>query len=147
MAIISGTPILAADVVNINAPGWTSYNVTWTSTGTTPAIGNGTLAGRYRQPINGDLVIAEVRLVGGSTTTWGTGVFFFSLPVAASSATVGGGAGFLLHFGVQDYSATIKMETTTTIRIMVGTGSMSGTGPFTWTTSDEMRAQVIYSPA
>src|SRR5688500_12750202 len=62
---------------------WATYTPTWASSGTQPAIGNGTLAGRYASV--GKIVYVKLRLVAGSTTTFGTGDWTFSLPVAPSA--------------------------------------------------------------
>lgn len=125
---------------------WKSYTPVWTSTGTSPTIGNGTLTGRYLyQP---GLVIAEVRMVMGSTTNLvGSGTWFFSIPITSSSAFVGGGNTYFLDSGVQNYTGGLILESTTTFRPMLSAGNIQFNNPFTWGTSDEMRAQVIYSPA
>lgn len=58
---------------------WTAFTPLWYSSGTQPTIGNGTLTGRY---VNiGATIIGEIRLVFGSTTNRGSGVYRFSLPV------------------------------------------------------------------
>lgn len=128
---------------------WKSYTPSWTSSAAGPTIGNGTLVGRYLY--RPQLVIAEVRLVFGSTTGLaGTGVWFFSLPITASAATVGGGSCFYLDTGTQDYAGVIKMESTTTFRCMVAlgaSGSVQFNNPFNWGNTDELRAQITYSPA
>lgn len=57
---------------------WTTYTPAWTSTGTQPTLGDGTLTGRY---VNlGATIVGEIRLLFGSTTTRGTGSYKFSLP-------------------------------------------------------------------
>ena len=57
---------------------WTTYSPIWTSTGTAPVLGNGSLTGRY---VNiGATIVGELRLSLGSSTTRGTGSYRFSLP-------------------------------------------------------------------
>lgn len=145
----SGMKLTAAMLENIIAPGWTTYTPSWTSSGTTPAIGNGTLAGRYRRSTGSDLVIAEVRVLWGTTTTNGTGVFFFSLPFTAHADAddLSGGSWFGNDLSAQDYSGAAKLESTTTFRLVRDTGSVAATVPFTWANGDNLRAQVIYQPA
>ena len=64
---------------------WTSYTPTWAASGTAPALGNGTLTGAY---INtGKLCIGRIFLTMGTTTTYGTGNYTFTLPL---SSAVGG---------------------------------------------------------
>jgi hypothetical protein len=63
---------------------WTSYTPTWTSDSSTPSIGNGSLAGRYKQI--GKTVFFSMKLTYGSTTTGGAGAWMFGLPVTAYDA-------------------------------------------------------------
>lgn len=58
---------------SLNAP-WTSFTPTWTNTGTDPAIGNGTITGRWLQA--GKFVAYSVRIAPGTTTSYGTGTGF-----------------------------------------------------------------------
>lgn len=71
-----------------------SYNVTWSAVTTQPVLGNGSLSGRYRRV--GSLVLVNIRLVIGSTTTQGTGTWGFSPPfeVDTGSDWAGTGLGF-----------------------------------------------------
>ncbi|MFF9285387.1 hypothetical protein [Streptomyces griseosporeus] len=62
---------------------WSSYTPTWTAS-TNPAIGNGTIVGRYMKI--GRTVIGHINITAGSTTTFGSGAYNFSLPVAAANA-------------------------------------------------------------
>jgi len=64
---------------------WTPYSVQWTTQAAPqPVIGNGTLVGYYKQI--GKTVFVRVKMTAGTTTTFGTGPFLFSLPVSASNA-------------------------------------------------------------
>jgi hypothetical protein len=64
---------------------WTSYTPTWGSTGTAPAIGNGTLVGGYTQIQK--TVFFRVGCTFGTSTTFGTGNFTLTLPVTPSSGS------------------------------------------------------------
>ena len=66
------------NLIDANAGTWQSYTVSWTAATTNPSIGNGTLSGRYTQI--GKTVIGSISLTMGSTTTYGTGAWSFSLP-------------------------------------------------------------------
>jgi hypothetical protein len=69
-----------------NAP-VNTYTPTWTvAAGTNPVIGNGTITGRFIQL--GKWVFFNVAVQSGSTTTFGTGNYLFSLPVTASTVTI-----------------------------------------------------------
>ena len=72
------------DQFNSMFSAWTAYTPTWTSSGTAPALGNGTLIGRYMKI--GRTVICHINLISGSSTTYGTGTYSFSLPVQAANA-------------------------------------------------------------
>lgn len=61
-----------------------TYTPAWTADTTDPTLGNGTLLGSY--VLHGGLCTANVQLTIGSTTTFGTGRWRFSLPVAAAPA-------------------------------------------------------------
>lgn len=65
----------------------TDYTPAWTATVTNPAIGNGTLTGRYRL-IGGDLMYVTISLVPGSTTTLGSGNYSWSLPPGFKSRNI-----------------------------------------------------------
>lgn len=57
---------------------WISYTPTWSAQSTAPSLGNGSLIGRYMKI--GRTVYVFIRLTVGSTTTFGTGSWSFSLP-------------------------------------------------------------------
>lgn len=57
---------------------WVAFTPTWTSNGTAPSIGNGSLLGWYRKV--GDSSEIYIKLTTGTTTTYGTNSWFFSLP-------------------------------------------------------------------
>lgn len=119
--------------------GWTTYTVTWTGSGSNPAIGNGTLTGRRKYV--GDWVDFVIALTAGSTTTYGTGRWIFSLPAApsvesvvvayaedASTSNRYPGAGLLAVSGVVN-------------AVPFGAGGhvgVSSTVPFTWATGDKL---------
>ncbi|MBK3542528.1 hypothetical protein [Streptomyces sp. MBT60] len=63
---------------------WTPYTPVWTSSGTNPNIGNGTVVARYMKV--GRTCRVVVRQTMGSTTTYGTGAYLWTLPFTASSA-------------------------------------------------------------
>lgn len=65
---------------------WASYTPAWTASTTNPTLGNGTLVGRYKQI--GKTVHFTLKLTVGSTTTVGSGLYSWSLPVAASGSLV-----------------------------------------------------------
>jgi len=63
---------------------WTAYTPAWTSSGTAPALGNGTATGHYMR--SGKAITVAAEIVSGTTTTFGTGNYRISLPVTASAS-------------------------------------------------------------
>lgn len=131
----------------LELPSWTSYTPAWT--GGSPAIGNGTLAGRYRRVTDTNIVVCEVRLIAGSTTTFGSSFWSFSLPfnAAANSILFTSGVG-----NIYDVSALTRrnvsamIDTATTIILNSSSGTVGPTTPFTWANGDELRVTIEYEP-
>jgi hypothetical protein len=92
--------------VDITSP-WSAYTPTWTTDGgTQPALNNGTLTGFFK--LIGKICFVRVKLNPGSTTTFGSGAFQFSLPFSASSPD---GIQFpcsILNNGFAWYQATVN---------------------------------------
>lgn len=63
---------------------WQAYTPTWTAS-TNPNIGNGTIAGFFRQ--FGKTTNFRVSLSTGSTTTFGSGQYQIGIPAAAATGT------------------------------------------------------------
>lgn len=84
-------------------PRWSTYAPVWAA-GTTPNIGNGTLVGRYT--IAADKTVHfSIELVGGSTTTWGTGAYSLTLPVTPALNRA-----LTFDVGIRDASAGAYMS-------------------------------------
>jgi hypothetical protein len=64
---------------------WTSFTPAWTSTGTAPVVGNGVFACKYMRL--GKTVWVKFQFTPGNTTTFGTGIYTFALPVTSASTT------------------------------------------------------------
>lgn len=92
----AGQRVLASDLNLATQQGaWTAYSPSWSSSGTAPAIGNGTMVGSYAKV--GRLVTARIMLNSGSTTTFGTGYYSWTLPLTA--AVTGIPSGQFAHCG------------------------------------------------
>lgn len=63
---------------------WTSFTPSWTGSSTNPVIGNGSFSGSAYLQV-GKRVDFRIVVTMGSTTTYGTGTWQFSLPVAPLS--------------------------------------------------------------
>lgn len=130
----------------------TSFTPTWTSTGTAPAIGNGTLSGEYAV-LGGGLMWLRIFLQFGSTTTGGTGDWSFALP-----------AGFTLASGNQVMNGYAEDDSAGTRHIVAaqinsavagkvnrvyrqGTGGLNAAVPFTWANVDSMTVEGVIAYA
>lgn len=67
-----------------------SYTVTWDAESSSPSIGNGSLTGKYRRV--GSMVLVNIRLVIGSSTSQGSGAWNFTPPFAVDSSSYWAGS-------------------------------------------------------
>lgn len=156
-SIPAGKKILASDftaimdqIDQLTAPGWTSFTPGWTSSGTTPAIGNGSINGYYRRPAGSDLIEVRGILTWGSSTTPGTGIWRLGLPVNAATNEVGrsAGAAYVLDSGTQRWAAAAYIQTASYLHIVNGAGGDVGLGvPMTWAVNDVLAWRAVYEPA
>jgi hypothetical protein len=114
-----------------------AYTPSWTSTGTAPALGNGTLTGEYE--VVGSRVSIAITFTAGTTTTFGTGDWRFSVPITVTGqrreiegyATDSSAGQFRLTF--------TQFVTGTTILVFADqTAPFSATVPFTWANADNL---------
>lgn len=145
-------------VLDVEPGAWTSYTPAWTSNGTAPAIGNGSLTGAYSQV--GKTIHFRLDWTVGSTSTMGTGVYRWSLPVAAKSLSTNHGiniGGYMEDAGIRAYAplgARMASGSTTTFEIMIwaiGSNASASTVdynvPFTWGDGDFIRIYGTYEAA
>lgn len=131
-------------------PSWQSYTPTWTATGTAPAIGNGSLTGKYA--VIGNVVQIRLFLSAGSTTTFGTGVWKFTLPVNLTSSA--NDAPVLFNAVAFDVSAGAPFQGicwrdsgSQTVIALYTPGSSTQFGPsapFTWASPDQLHILGAY---
>ena len=136
---------------------WQSYTPTWTATTTNPSIGNGTLAGRYVR--YGNVCTYILKLLAGSTTTFGSGNWSFSLPLnAANNAGLEFiGVAHMREAGVGYYERTVRIvpsgssndKVSHFVALEAGTTSerLSSTVPFTWGNLDLLSFEITYEIA
>lgn len=127
---------------------WTAYTPTWSTSGTQPAIGNGTLAGAYTQI--GKTVLFRISLTAGSTTTFGTNPWLFSMPVTALGGTYGVGSARLVDLSTgNQYGRYVSQQSTAAV-FMLGEAASSfvtATVPFTWANTDILTLTGNYQAA
>lgn len=132
-----------ANFAEIGAP-WTSFTPTWTGSGGNPAIGNGTIAGAYKQL--GKLLFVRYRIAMGSTTTYGAGNWKLRLPnsLSAVAGTTQVVSAWALDFGTAYFTGIAVVGLLSGIDdyddfVIVSHNSgntWTATVPHTWATSD-----------
>ncbi|MDP9469045.1 MAG: hypothetical protein M3Q71_00040 [Chloroflexota bacterium] len=83
---------------------WSNYTPTWTGSTTAPALGNGTITGHYARL--GRSVTVRIRQIMGSTTTYGSGRWAWTLPfdpAPSSGIHVAVGSGYFEKSATQGY--------------------------------------------
>jgi hypothetical protein len=148
MVLAAGGEINAADLGV-----WTNYTPTWSSSGTQPVLNNGSIAGRYVRI--GDTVIYLGKLLAGSTTTFGTGTYAISLPLASNNFL--GGNGVIGSCWVRDASGNDYqgqlLDTGTTFAMRPGASTFGGnaqwsaTAPMTMANGDWISWCAMYEAA
>lgn len=154
----SGNQVAMGRLATAGASGWTTYAPAWTSTGTAPALVNGSLTGRYQR--FGRTVVCGINLIPGSTTTFGTGNYSFSLPVTAAAAGMfligeaqylaGGSGSTGNRFGGQvviSSGATTCSPFFPPVETNVGLDFMSSAQPETFHSGDQLRLTLVYEAA
>jgi hypothetical protein len=143
----------AVDTLIAATPGtWANYTPAWSSSGTAPAVGNGSITGRYVQI--GKTVHVSVKLLAGSTTTFGTGGLSFSLPVTASSTNDRVGSCYLRDAsgsGTGHYTGIcVIFSSTPTVFTAFESSThsqLTGLVPVTWANTDTWSFTLTYEAA
>lgn len=142
--VLVGDSIYASDfdpLAALTGP-WSSYTPTWTGSSSNPAIGNGAIDANYVRA--GDLLLYKGVISAGSTTTFGTGYWIITIPVAITLGLKNVGV-CALHDAstpTNDRPGAIEVLSSTTFRV-VANGQVSGTVPFTWASSDVLQWMLI----
>lgn len=130
--------VAVSDAINsllVLSNAWSTYTPVWSSSGTQPVLGNGTITGRYQQ--TGKTAMAYGKLTIGSTTTFGTGSYRVSVPIAASSTDNAPGPLWIFDSGTASRSGTSFWVTTTTLWLTAAaSGDITATNPQTFAIND-----------
>jgi len=116
---------------------WTDYTPVWTSSGTQPSIGNGGIVGKWRRV--GDSMEVAIAAVFGTTTTYGTGTYNFSLPPGYTFTDYAHqtlGQARLVY--PTHNSGLAWASSTTTLGVLVPAGWIGQTVPVTWASGNEI---------
>lgn len=152
-----GQKIFGADITQLISAlhalndAWTDFSgsVGWTSAGTAPAIGNGTIVAKYVQL--GKLVIYSGIITMGSSTTYGSpNSWLVSLPVATYAGAPGVGVSHMNLFGTASSSrgGDVIFSGLTQLLFFAGSGGpATNTTPFTWTSGSSLRWTIVYEAA
>lgn len=134
-----------------------SAAATWGSTGTAPAINNGTFTATFRQ--DAKWVDLFIQITWGSTTTAGTGIWTLALPVAARFTRWIRPVAAFDNSATGTYMLTADAASTTSLNIRgllaappVAQGNVPGAGgtqPFgaAWATGDILTVDLRYEAA
>lgn len=126
---------------------WTEYpGLTWTASSVNPAIVNGLLTAHYTQVDS--LVLYKGAIVMGGSTTFGTGYWILTMPVAATlgSRNVGVAALHDTSASTADRAGALELLSSTTFRV-VANGRTDATTPFTWASGDILQWFIVYEAA
>ena len=132
---------------------WTTYTPTWSVSAGSVAIGNGTLTGAYTRI--GRTIHFWMLWVAGSTTTFGSGDYRFTLPVAPRNVANFPfiGAANLTDSGTTESFATWRSISagSQTFDFVAHSGAtpfrVGTTVPWTWANGDQIRASGTYEAA
>lgn len=120
---------------------WATYGVTWTAATTNPVLNNGTLTAKFSKV--GRRMVTTMRMVAGSTTTFGSGQMRFSLPVARrADPSIISGRGVLVDVSLGNFYPVQVLggNTGSNVEISYWNGSTSSpitaTAPFTMASGD-----------
>ena len=121
---------------------WTSYIPVWTAASVNPVINNGTIEGWYK--LVGKTCFVRGNIAMGSTTTFGSGEWYVSMPFTASHADAILMTANLLDNTTAWYNAVVNgaragfnYKAPLQYQAVGGTANdVNATQPFTWASSD-----------
>ncbi len=127
-----------SDILTASTAASTAYTPVWSANGTAVSLGNGTVTGSYKWV--GKWCRIRITLTMGSTTTFGTGFYQFTLPPGFTGLAVAGagnlGAAKFLDTGVQDRNGVSYLFDTTHVVATSNAGAAGQTVPHTWGSTD-----------
>lgn len=125
-----------------------AFAPTWTASTTNPVLGNGTLTGFYTR--DKWRVTINYVLTTGTTTTYGTGNWQFSIPFTSSANTTAVGT-CMASVGATNFyvmAAELNASGTNILGFVSGTAvPVSATSPATWIATNTDNIQLTYMTA
>jgi hypothetical protein len=131
--------------------GMTVYTPTWTASVSNPAIGDGSLSGRYIR--RGKLCLLRMQMIAGASTTFGSGNWSFSIPFQVAAGGFYMGIARLYDNGAAYYTKYMPRLSgdETALLSFFSDGStiitLTAAYPFTWTANDSLFIQIEYEVA
>jgi len=124
-----------------------SYAASWGAASVAPAIGNGTIVGSYSR--KGKEVTFRGKLTAGSTTTFGTGSWSFSLPVAHSATSGQGDVGSVLMTAGLYYVGAAKWDGSVSFNAYAHGAAVqvNSASPAAWANGNTFEWQITYPAA
>jgi hypothetical protein len=120
-------------------PGVFNYTPTWRGFTTNPVLGNGTLTGKVI--INGRKVTFDIYLTAGSTTTFGSSLWYFGMPVILNAPQFTGIAYAEDYSTTTKYMGLVRTEQYTGELVINVPGSANwyaSNQPITWASGDKL---------
>ena len=144
-ATITDNSTAAGDNVNEIWDSYAAITPVWRGTTTDPVVGNGSVSGRvYR---SGRKLKVDVTLSCGSTTTYGVGAWYFTLPApfaAFVSKTQATGSARVLDSGTQYYAGTVVITAGSGQIYAFATQGFNSASPMTWATGDTLSFSIEF---
>jgi hypothetical protein len=137
----SGNVFISGSTNAINTS-WNSYTPVWTAASSNPVIGNGSIEGWYK--VIGKTCFVRGNIVMGTTTTFGSGEWYVSMPFTASHADAILMSANLLDNTSAWYNAVVNgaragfnYKAPLQYQAVSGTANdVNATQPFTWASTD-----------
>lgn len=128
----------------LNPSNWQPFTCSWTTASSAPAVGNGTLVAYYQ--VEGPMCRVSIKLTCGSSTTFGTGAWYFSMPKTCVAGVSVAGTVVILDSGTQYYSGACMVEASTNVVFPVTyEGAVtSGSPQAAWATGDTLTMTIEY---
>lgn len=134
---------------------WWTYAPGWWSSATQPSIGNGSITGKFLR--SGRECSVHIALIAGSTTTYGSGQYYFSTPSAMSSpphsSIVTLGTAWAINQGNYYMTGVVNMQGTMVSVFLpasltnTNSGQWGATTPWVFKNTDQMSVYFRYPVA
>lgn len=125
---------------------WSDYTPSWTAPTTAPALANGELLGRYIKI--GRLVHLNIHLTAGSSTTFGSGAWSFSVPFTSSPhGMTYTGSVYMIDSGTTNSIGVAVLNNdsdTLSIYLNSNANAVKSDNPWTWASGDELAVELSY---